>query len=92
MFQAERIKDEFDGTPDIHKYFKDSIIESYRQDARSESSSPDPADIKVDIELSHNQAKLIRERYSNYLDSPTDSQIYRVIDKAIKGDEERKTQ
>jgi hypothetical protein len=83
MFQAERIRDQFTGILEIHKPFQEAIMRSYRQDSQSKSKAADPAQIEVNTELNMRQAKVIRDRYKNFLDSPTDRRIYVIIDNAI---------
>lgn len=92
MYQAERIETALrHNTQDVAQLFQGAIRGAYRKDAAGEQQTADPAKIPVPVGLTTRQARGILNRYKQYLDSPTDQQIYLLVETAIKQVERRTT-
>ena len=83
LFQAERIETAFGRIGDIASALRNVINEARRKDAQSNVKAPDDVLIPVTVKLTFEQARTILRKYKEWLDAPTDRDIYVLVNKAI---------
>jgi ribosomal protein L17 len=83
LFQAERIETAFGRIGDIASALRSIINEARRKDAQASEKAPDDALIPVTVKLTSKQARTILTVYKQWLDAPTDRDIYMLVNKAI---------
>jgi predicted RNA-binding protein YlqC (UPF0109 family) len=87
LFQAERIETAFGRIGDIASALRTVINEARRKDAQAKEKAPDDALIPVTVTLTLDQARKILRKYKEWLDAPTDRDIYMLVNKAINASE-----
>ncbi len=87
IFQAERIETSFGRMGDIATVFRSVINEARYKEGQAKERAPDDALIAVTIKLTLAQAKTISRKYKEWLDAPTDREIYLLVNKAINQSE-----
>ena len=83
LFQAERIETAFGRIGDVASALRNVINEARRKDAQAKEKAPDDALIPVTVKVTLDQARTILRKYKEWLDAPTDRDIYMLVNRAI---------
>lgn len=87
LFQAERIETAFGRTGDIASALRNVINEARRKEAQAKEKAPDDALIPVTVRLRLEQARTILKMYKQWIDAPTDRDIYLLVNRALNESE-----